>query len=142
MIYLKSFGIIPIQMRMGKLWVLLVRHVQGHYWGFPKGKATEGEVPHETAKRELFEETGLEVKELLSGRLFHEVYEFEKEGKHYCKEVVYFPALVLGDAVCAQPEEVEGFEWCLLENLEALLTYGPSKNIAQEFKTWVMEKHI
>jgi 8-oxo-dGTP pyrophosphatase MutT (NUDIX family) len=126
---INSFGIIPIQKRSGKIYILLVKHVNGHYWGFPKGKVIAGEVPHETAQRELFEETGLEVKELLSGRLFHEEYEFEKEGKSFYKEVVYFPALVNGEAVSSHPEETT-------------LTYGPSKQIAKDFKQWIEEMNV
>ena len=46
--------------------VLLVRHLEkaGHVtdtYGLPAGRATAGETPQETAKRELFEETGLKV---------------------------------------------------------------------------------
>ena len=70
------------------MFILLVKHKNGHYWGFPKGKAESGEVPHETAKRELREETGLEIKEMISGRLFHETYSFEKGDQKFHKEVV------------------------------------------------------
>jgi bis(5'-nucleosidyl)-tetraphosphatase len=139
MIHIKSYGIIPIQKRLGKLFILLVKHVNGHYWGFPKGKAHEGELPHETAKRELLEETNLEVKEMLSGRLFHEVYEFERSHEKFHKEVVYFPAITTGEASSSHPEEVEGVKWCGLDELESQLTYGPSRQIAIEFKDWIKE---
>lgn len=138
-IHIKSYGIIPIQKRLGKILVLLVKHVNGHYWGFPKGKAHEGELPHETAVRELMEETGVEVREMISGRLFHEVYDFEKKGVLYHKEVVYFPAVTLGEASLSHPEEVEGIKWSSLDELESDLTYGPSRHIAQEFKAWIKE---
>lgn len=136
---INSFGIIPIQKRGGKIFILIIKHINGHYWGFPKGKPSSGEVPHETAIRELKEETGLEVKEMISGRLFHEEYSFEFEGKHFHKEVVYFPAIVLGEAVVSHPEEIEEVQWCLLEQLETILTYGPSKKIAKDFRAWIME---
>lgn len=136
---LKSFGVIPIHKKLGKLFVLLVKHVNGHYWGFPKGKTNPGELPHLTAQRELKEETGLEIKELLSGRLFHETYSFEKEGVQVFKEVVYFPAFVTGEAMVAHPEEIEAMAWHELDELEAHLTYGPSKLIAKEFNQWIKE---
>jgi 8-oxo-dGTP pyrophosphatase MutT (NUDIX family) len=141
-ISIHSFGIIPIQRRQGKLFILLVKHVTGHYWGFPKGKAQEGEVPHETAKRELLEETGLEIKEMISGRLFHETYNFENKGQNFHKEVVYFPALVTGEAVVSHPEEVEDIKWCHLDQLETTLTYGPSRQVAKDFKHWVSEMNL
>ena len=137
-----SFGIIPIQKKQGKIFILLVKHVNGHYWGFPKGKALEGEVPHETARRELLEETGLEIREMISGRLFHESYEFENDGQKFLKEVVYFPALVSGEAESSHPEEVEDVKWCALEQLETFLTYGPAKQIARNFKQWIEEINI
>lgn len=140
--HINSYGIIPIQKKAGKIFVLLVKHVNGHYWGFPKGKAQDGELPHETAVRELLEETGLEVKEMISGRLFHETYSFERQGDSFHKEVVYFPALTQGEALSSHPEEVEGVQWCSLDELEQELTYGPSRQIAQEFKSWIKEQTI
>lgn len=139
---INSFGIIPLQKRAGKVYILLVKHVNGHYWGFPKGKASSGEVPHETAIRELKEETGLEVKEMISGRLFHEEYSFDSKGESYHKEVVYFPAIVSGEGVLSHPEEVEEIQWCPMDQLETILTYGPSKKIAKDFRNWVLEMNI
>jgi 8-oxo-dGTP pyrophosphatase MutT (NUDIX family) len=139
---INSFGIIPLQKRAGKIFILIVKHVNGHYWGFPKGKSSMGEVPHETAIRELHEETGLEVKEMISGRLFHEEYSFESNGESFHKEVVYFPAIVSGEGVLNHPEEVEEIQWSSLDQLETTLTYGPSKKIAKEFRAWVMEMNI
>lgn len=42
----------------GNLKVLLAHRPQYDDWGFPKGKADEGETPEETAVREVLEETG------------------------------------------------------------------------------------
>jgi 8-oxo-dGTP pyrophosphatase MutT (NUDIX family) len=134
-----SFGIIPMNKKQGKLLILVVKHVDGQYWGFPKGKALKGEVPHQTAKRELLEETGVEIQEMLSGRLFHESYTFEKQGVFYDKEVVYFPAFVSDNALVTHPDEVVQVKWCSLDQLESTLTYGPSKQVAKEFKQWIVE---
>jgi len=134
-----AFGIIPVQKRLGKLYVLVVKQVNGHYWGFPKGKPNLGEMPHETASRELFEETGLEIKEMISGKLFPETYFFDYQGKQFEKEVVYFPALVVGEGQLLHPEEIEEIKWVGLDLLENALTYGPAKQIAKQFKSWIME---
>lgn len=48
-----SYGIIPV--RDGKLLLLRVYDT----WDFPKGKPERDEIPLDTAKRELFEETSL-----------------------------------------------------------------------------------
>jgi ADP-ribose pyrophosphatase YjhB (NUDIX family) len=44
--------------------VLLVRHTygDGHLWGLPGGLMRSGESPSETARREIAEELGLEIK--------------------------------------------------------------------------------
>ena len=54
----ESFGIIPIFCQGDSYSFLLIQHQAGH-WGFPKGHAISGELPVETACRELQEETGI-----------------------------------------------------------------------------------
>lgn len=40
-------------------------HYKGHVWTFAKGKPEPGEAPHETALREVFEETGVRARIVL-----------------------------------------------------------------------------
>ena len=42
--------------------VLLIRHKNGGHWGFPKGHVEDRETEEETARREIWEETGLKAK--------------------------------------------------------------------------------
>lgn len=50
-----------------KMWVCNVLLVQGYLaksgWGFPKGKVNKEEAPHDCAAREVFEETGFDIKD-------------------------------------------------------------------------------
>lgn len=65
-LYEKSCGAV-IYWRDGEaLKVLLVRNKNGRYWSFPKGHMEVGETEHQTALREVREETGLNVR-ILSG---------------------------------------------------------------------------
>ena len=41
--------------------ILLIRHVNGGHWAFPKGHVEENETEEQTALREILEETGLSV---------------------------------------------------------------------------------
>ena len=56
-----SFGIIPLR-RFDDTWQAFIVQQTNTYWSFPKGHAERSETPQETAERELFEETGLVVK--------------------------------------------------------------------------------
>ncbi len=50
---------------------ILLREPLGHFehyvWTFPKGRQNSGETPEETARREVFEETGIKIE--IKGRL-------------------------------------------------------------------------
>ena len=43
----------------GKLYIVLIRHVHGRFFSFPKGHVEKGKSEKETAEREVFEETGV-----------------------------------------------------------------------------------
>ena len=59
--YEKSCGAIVYRKHHGNTEILLVRHIKSGYWSFPKGHVEEGETEEETARREIKEETGLDV---------------------------------------------------------------------------------
>lgn len=118
-----SFGIIPL--RQNK--VFLIKHLAGH-WGFPKGRAIEGESPLQTAERELFEETGLRVEKLLQETPIEEHYECTKEGEQIQKQVTYFLAAVAGDLKLQAEEILEG-KWFSLEEASDVLTFQEAKEV-------------
>lgn len=119
-IMIKAYGVIPVQ--EGK--ILVVRHVNGGHWGFPKGRPEEGETPQETAKRELFEETGLQVVQFLSEEPLLE----QRTGK----TVYFFPALVSG--VCSfQSAEIMAGRWVNPGDLIDLITFEDAKRTAAAF---------
>ena len=70
-----SVGIILFHRFPRKVMYLLLKQHQGH-WGFPKGHFEGEETEKETAVREIFEETGLNVK-------FHDDFR---------ETIQYFPA--------------------------------------------------
>ena len=116
----KSCGCIVIE--DGK--VLLVKHNQGH-WGFPKGHVEGNETEEETAKREVKEETNIDV-EIIKGKRYTEEYITNKGND---KEVIYFIAKKISGEIKKQESEIENIEWVEIEEVENRLTYNNSKEL-------------
>ncbi len=127
----ESFGIIPLQPTPDGWRVFLIQHKGAKHWGFPKGKSNIGEIPLESAARELFEETGLHVEEILQEEPYVEEYTFIRRGKHVRKKVLYFPATVLGELKLQENEVMDG-KWVPLINAERHLTFEESKKICKK----------
>lgn len=57
-----SYGVCPYRVKNDNIQILLAQPKGHTEWGFVKGKIEDGETIAECAKRETFEETGLEIK--------------------------------------------------------------------------------
>ncbi|MBY0528857.1 MAG: NUDIX domain-containing protein [Rhabdochlamydiaceae bacterium] len=128
MIKIESFGIIPLMQDNGDWKVLLILHKEGSHWSFPKGKADPGEEAIDAAKRELKEETGLDVVQLLNDEPYVEQYQFRSKFDTIQKTVHYFPAVVSG-TLQLQEEEIRDAIWLKLEEAIEHLTFKEAKNI-------------
>ncbi len=127
-----SFGVIPARQVEGKWQLLMVKHHAGH-WAFPKGHADPGETPLQTAKRELLEETGLEIVRQLYPHSFKEEYRFKKNNQTIEKSVTYFLAEVTGK-LCLQKEELSNSMWVPLQDAEKQATFSEAQKLCQEIK--------
>ena len=124
-----SYGIVPLSKLGGTEWnILLIQHKSDGYWGFPKGKPEKGESFKETAMRELFEETHLEIVRFISEEQFSEQYHFIWRGKQINKQVSFLAAEVKGELIL-QPEEVCAAQWVPLLKADQYLTYASAKII-------------
>ena len=81
---------------------LLICHVDGGHWAFPKGHMEPGETEEETAKREIREETGLLVR--LDPGFRRSVRYSPKPGVD--KDVIYFLGFPTGGNPAVQKEEI------------------------------------
>lgn len=126
-----SFGIIPFQKTSNGLAVLLVQHKNGRYWSFPKGHPESGEEPIDTACRELKEETGLEIDELLSEETLVERYQFTRNGQTIDKTVTYFLALVSG-AFELHKNEIHDARWFSIHDAANIITYDEAKALFEK----------
>ena len=109
--------------------VLVLQQIAGH-WGFPKGHVEKGETEAQTAKREIKEETNLDV-EINNNFRYTENYS-PAEGVE--KEVVYFIAQKIGGEIKVQQEEVKEIEWLSFNEALEKLTYENSKELLR--KAW------
>ena len=102
------------------LW-LVERMRQGHT-SLCKGHVEAGETEHDTAVREIREETALAV-EFQDG--FRERIEYSP-GPGVTKEVIFFLARARGADTSAQPEEVSSIEWLPFDDA---LAASPTRTI-------------
>ncbi|PCI75987.1 NUDIX hydrolase [Candidatus Aerophobetes bacterium] len=132
----QSFGVIPVRTVQGDYEVLILKHINGDHWGFPKGHANVGETAQATAKRELQEETGLLVESFLEAVDFTQEYTFSQHGSSIHKRVVYFLAQVQGDLVLQQEEILEG-KWVRLSQLSSYAKFDNARSLFQSVKNYL-----
>lgn len=122
MIYEKSCGAVIYVEKDGRRLYLVERMQKGHC-SICKGHVEDGESEHQTAEREILEETGLNVR-FLDG--FRETIEYSPyEG--CMKTVVFFLAEAEGIDVTAQEAEVREIRWLPFEDALAALTFESDK---------------
>ena len=91
------------------------------------------ETPHETAERELREETGLTVTSYLPIEPFSTRYLCVSHGKYVDKTVTYFVAEV-GDTVTLCPKEIAEGAWVTLEEAAQKMQFPEMKEIVIKLK--------
>lgn len=114
----------------GTIEFLAVKSKSFGHWGFSQGHMEDGESEEETAKREVLEETGLNIA-LLS--VFKMSKEYSPE-KGILKEEVYFIGRSLGEDVSIQQEEIQDYKWLDYDKMLELLTFDNDKNVLTEVK--------
>ena len=123
--YEKSCGAIVFRQdrKTGRMFVLMIRHKHGGHRSFPKGHVEPGETEHETAIREVEEETAVRIR--ITSDFSEKVHYSPMPGVQ--KEVVYFLAITDQRATRARDGEIADVEWVALENAERSLTHENDK---------------
>ncbi|MGH7890196.1 MAG: NUDIX domain-containing protein, partial [Thermodesulfobacteriota bacterium] len=85
----------------------------------------------DSARRELREETGLDIQKLLQDDPLMEKYQFYRKREIVVKTVQYFPALVQGD-LHLQAEEIRDAKWVPLKDAARHLTFKEAKEMCHK----------
>ncbi len=134
--YEKSCGAAVYQLRCGTLYFLVEHMIQGHT-SIPKGHVEGGETEEETARREIREETGLEVN--LDTVFRHEISYSPGEGIE--KQVVFFAAELAGGEMKNQECEVSGLEWLPYDAAVRAVTYDTDKEVLKHAAAYLSPKY-
>lgn len=131
--YEKSCGAIVYRKHHGNTEILLVRHLRSGHWSFPKGHMEAGETEEDTARREIKEETGLDV---LLDTGFRETVNYSPK-KNTKKTVVYFVGMVASHELIPQQDEISELRWLEIEQAGNVLTYENDKLLANKAKAFI-----
>lgn len=131
-----SYGIIPLKAENKNWFVFIIQHHAGH-WSFPKGHKESNEDDFEAAKRELKEETNLNIKKIISEDPVQEFYYFYENGNRIEKTVSYYLAETSGN-VKLQHEEIMDGKWVSLDDAEEILTFTEAKRILKQVKKYLI----
>jgi len=128
MVWEKSCGAVIYRENNDKYEFLIISHNSDGHWGFPKGHVEQGETEEETAVREVYEETGLQV-ELIKG--FRSRIEYSLS-ESVMKEVIFFMSKAKSNEINIQLCEIKDYKWASFEEANRLLEYITNKKTLKE----------
>ena len=114
--------------------ILIVKNKRGDspedglsWWGYPKGHMEEGEKPADAAVREVFEETGFEVKLKSNKPIAESRYEISRDGEKVQKTVWFYEMEVIESFKNEPDDEIEEIALVEFALLEGILSKFPNK---------------
>ena len=111
--------------------ILFGKRINSHgdgTWSFPGGHLEFGESVEGCARREVMEETGLEIANLRPATFTNDI--FENEGKHYVTLFV-IADYTTGTAQIMEPDKCSVWEWFTWDNLPEPL-FLPIENLRKQ----------
>ena len=135
MLHEKSCGAIVYRRFHGNIEILLIKHINSGHWSFPKGHVEGDETELETARREIKEETGLDV---ILDQTFRETVSYSPK-RDTQKIVVYFLALARNYDFVPQEEEIAEIRWVDIVRAARMLTYENDKTIVNKARAAIKQ---
>jgi len=142
----KSAGAVIFRKEGSKTLFLLLHYPSGsrsgrNYWDFPKGHIESKEMPEQTARREIEEETGLKDVKFIEGFKEWIKYFFKFEEKNIFKIVTFYLAETKNETVKISAEH-SGFLWLQYEEAIEQLTFKNAKEILKKANDHLSKKGI
>ena len=134
MLHEKSGGAIVYRKYHGNTEILLIKHINSGHWSFPKGHVEGNETEIETAKREILEETGIEVN---LDPTFREIVSYSPR-KDTQKIVVYFIAKAKNTDFVPQEDEISEIKWVEIDRAGQVLAYENDRSIVNKAKKFII----
>lgn len=132
----KSCGVIIYKKIEKDLVFLLLKSKNTHTWGFPKGHVEAGETEVETAKREVYEESGLKINCLEDIRITTDYI----VKTNVNKEVVYFVGTVFEGPVKIQASEIVDYVWANYEQVMRLISFENLRDVFESAYTFLVDQ--
>jgi 8-oxo-dGTP pyrophosphatase MutT (NUDIX family) len=130
----------------GEILFLLLQNARQGAWGFPKGHAEDQETPEDCARREILEETSLDI--LRFEPHFREVLHYHVPpavradgGGDYDKKVVYFLASA-PDGNIEVSAEHKDFKWVNPEEANNLLSFEDLRKLLEKASAFLRDRNV
>ncbi len=138
MIVEKSCGAVVFTKDSECIKYVIIESKEG-FFGFPKGHIEANETEHETAKREVLEETGLHIQFLDAFRT-EDSHLFKRNGKERMKHIVYFLAEFSDQTPSAQKSELNSIHLMDYETALSIFQFESSKRILSEAHMFLTQR--
>ncbi|MCD8494614.1 MAG: NUDIX domain-containing protein [Candidatus Pacebacteria bacterium] len=117
---------------------LLIQSRTGNHWAFPKGHVDAGESLIDCAIREVREEVGIDIANVMvSSYIITDTYHYPSwnhDGEHILKSVAYFPCPFDNKPdVSRQFLEVKEYRWCTPDEALELITHPHTRDMLAHF---------
>lgn len=116
--------------------MFLVLHYPAGHWDFPKGALERGETEEQAARREIFEETGLNIDSFLPDFRKEIEYRYRRQNGLAHKRVIFFLAKSSTEKVRISFEH-SGYDWLTFEQAMHRLTFENARTVLKEANSYL-----